>query len=297
MAQTTDKHITVAGEALVDIVLDGTPREIPGGGPANVALGLGRLGSPVEFVTWLGDDDRGHRIAEHLQASDVRLASGVFGAERTSSATVRLADDGQPTYEFDVAWDIPPVAHAPRWLHVGSIGAFLEPGGTKVLDLVRATEDAGGTVSFDPNIRPALLGDPDDARARFVELAQSTDVLKLSDEDAAWLFPGDDTDAVLDRLLAFGVALAVVTVGSAGAVLATPRGRVAVPGERVAVVDTVGAGDTFMATLVWQLDSGDVTLGALDDAALTTLGRTCTKAAAVTVSRRGADLPTAAEIA
>lgn len=289
-------RITVAGEALVDIVHDEAAREIPGGSPANVALGLGRLGAPVEFATWLADDARGHQIAGHLEASGVELVPGVFGATRTSAASVRLAPDGQPTYAFSIEWDLPHLPHTPRWLHIGSIGAFLQPGAGRVRQLVRRTAAAGGIVSFDPNIRPALLGDAATERAWFELLAADATVLKLSDEDAAWLYPGDSADAVLDRLLELGATLAVVTTGAAGATLATTRARVAVPSDRVDVVDTVGAGDTYMATLIWQLQDTIVTIDALDSSALTRLGQVSASAAAITVGRRGADLPTVDDV-
>lgn len=289
-------RITVVGEALVDIVHDQVTREIPGGSPANVALGLGRLGAPVEFATWLGDDARGHRIAEDLEESGVVLMPGVFGAAKTSEAAVRLAPDGQPVYEFGIEWDLPELQHTPQWLHIGSIGAFLQPGASKVVELVQRTARAGGTVSFDPNIRPALLGDAAVARDWFERLAANVTVLKLSDEDAAWLYPGDSADVVLDRLLEIGVTLAVITAGAAGSTLTTSRARVSVPGERVDVVDTVGAGDTYMATLIWQLQDDTIALDALDAATMTKLGCISAGAAAITVSRRGANLPTAGEV-
>jgi fructokinase len=287
----TGRPITVAGEALVDVVQDQQTREVPGGSPANVALGLARLGAPVEFATWLGDDARGHRIADHLRASGVRLVDAVFRATRTSSAVVRLAPDGQPRYEFDIEWDLPALPETPRWLHVGSIGAFLEPGARQVADLARRTAAAGGTVSFDPNIRPALLGSAADERVVFERLAAIADVVKLSDEDAAWLYPGLPQDTVLDRLLEIGVEIAALTTGAAGSLLATTTHRVSVPGERVDVVDTVGAGDSYMATLIWQLQHHAATFDAISRSMLTELGRVSTRAAAITVARRGADLP------
>ena len=288
--------ITVAGESLVDVVHDGSQREVPGGSPANVALGLGRLGAPVEFATWLGDDVRGHRIADHLRASGVRLVDGTFRASRTSSASVRLDADGQPTYEFDVEWDLPELPRTPSWLHVGSIGVFLEPGASKVSELARRTAAAGGVVSFDPNIRPALLGAAADERLTFEHRAATANVVKLSDEDGAWLYPGLSEDAVLDRVLGCGAQLAVLTTGATGSLLATATERIRVPGERVNVVDTVGAGDTYMATLVWQLRDHATVLDSLGEPTLTELGRVCTRAAAITVARRGADLPSATDL-
>lgn len=314
----TAATVTVAGEALVDVVHGdaghdvpdhgGTAREVPGGSPANVALGLARLGCDVEFATRLGDDDRGRRIADHLRASGVRLAPGSVGAGRTSSATVRLGPDGQPRYEFDIVSDLPELTGTPAWLHVGSIAAFLEPGAGRVVDAARRTAAAGGSVSFDPNIRPALLGPRVEAVARVEELAALAAVVKLSDEDAAWLWPDlGDTDAVLDRILALGAGFAVLTAGAAGSVLATATHRVHVPAASTSVVDTVGAGDTYSAALIWQLARSPhaatdahphvgARLDDLDDAALTELGRTCSRAAAITVGRRGADLPTADDL-
>ena len=288
----TGYPITVAGESLVDVVHDGRTREVPGGSPANVALGLARLGTPVEFATWLGDDARGHRIADHLRASGVQVVDDAFGATRTSSAVVRLAPDGQPTYEFDIEWDLPDLPRTPRWLHVGSISAFLEPGAGKVSELARRTAADGGTVSFDPNIRPALLGRPADGRRTFERLAAVADVVKLSDEDAGWLYPGLGADAVLDRLLEIGVELAALTTGAAGSIVTTATERVTVPGGRVDVVDTVGAGDSYMATLIWQLQTRGAAVGPISRDSLRELGRLSTRAAAITVARRGADLPT-----
>ncbi len=307
-AATVTATVTVAGEALVDVVHGDTVREVPGGSPANVALGLARLGCDVDFATRLGDDERGHRVADHLRASGVRLTPGSLGAGRTSSATVRLGADGQPRYVFDIVWDLPEVVGTPTWLHVGSIAAFLEPGADRVVDAARRTAVAGGSVSFDPNIRPALLGPRDEALARVEELSALAAVVKLSDEDAAWLWPGAaDPDAVLDRVLGFGAGLAVLTTGAAGSVLATATHRVHVPAASTTVVDTVGAGDTYSAALVWQLarspraaadahPDARARLDDLHDAALRELGRTCSRAAAITVGRRGADLPTADDL-
>lgn len=289
--------ITVAGEALIDIVAAERTQEIPGGSPANVALGLSRLGLPVDFVTWLGDDQRGHRIADHLTASGVHLSAGVFGAAHTSTATVRLSPDGQPTYGFDIEWDLPDLPQTPTWLHVGSIGAFLQPGARKVRELVLRTASSGGKVSFDPNIRAALLDDATSTRAWFETLAASTNVVKLSDEDAAWLYPHLDVNTVIDRLLHLGVELVVLTLGANGSILATGTNRIKVPGKHVTVVDTVGAGDTYMAALIWQLNSEEGSiLGSLDEHSLIELGATSARAAAITVTRPGADLPTAADL-
>lgn len=291
-------EITVIGEALVDIVPHhGSTTEIPGGGPANVALGLGRLGVPVEFMTWLSRDERGRRVTQHLEASGVHLTIGSHGASRTSTAEVELDASGQPRYHFQISWDLPAeaVPSAP-WIHIGSIGAFLEPGATRVLHIVEASRRAGYTVCFDPNVRPALMPGVEQARTRFERLASCTNVLKLSDEDAEWLYPGLTTDAVIDRLHELGPVLVVLTRGATGSVLSTTATRVEVGVVRTDVVDTVGAGDTYMAALLWQLLAERMGQLAWSRQRLEEIGRVCARAAALTVAREGAALPSLDEL-
>ncbi|SER97644.1 fructokinase [Propionibacterium cyclohexanicum] len=291
--------ITVVGEALVDIVPGrDSVQEIPGGSPANVALGLGRLGVPVDFLTWLGDDERGRRVEEHLVHSGVHLMAGSHSAPQTSTAQVELDAAGQAHYHFELSWDLASDVPADTgWIHTGSIGAFLQPGATKVLDAVERTKRAGGIVSFDPNIRPVLLPAHRLALGWFERLAASTTILKLSDEDAGWLYPGLSSGEVLDHLLARGVALAILTEGAKGSVLSTSQDRVTVASDCVPVVDTVGAGDTYMAALLWQLLSTADLPSSWSPQQLAEIGRTCARAAAITVGRQGADLPTLAELA
>lgn len=280
----------VIGEALVDVVhRDGAVAEHVGGSPANVALGLGRRGVDVALHTQLGADERGELIRRHLEASGVQILPESFGAAATSTATADIAGDGQATYRFDVRWAPDPLPHGihPRLLHAGSIGAFAEPGATLVRAAMRELDAA--EVTFDPNIRPALLPEHGEAVRRFEETAALATVVKLSDEDAHWLYPEVEEERLLASLLALGPRLVAVTLGARGAVLATRADTVRVPGVEVDAVDTIGAGDTFMASLVHSLlesSSAD-----LDGAALEHIGRAATRAAAITVSRAGADLP------
>ncbi len=286
-------EITVIGEALVDIVPHhGSTAEIPGGGPANVALGLGRLGVPVEFMTWLGRDERGRCVTQHLEASGVHLTVGSHGAARTSTAEVELDASGQPRYHFELSWELPAEA-APNtpWVHIGSIGAFLEPGASRVLHIVETSRRAGRTVCFDPNVRPALMPGTEQARTRFKRLASCTNVLKLSDEDADWLYPGLTTDAVIDRLHELGPVLVVLTRGATGSVLSTTATRVEVGAVRTDVVDTVGAGDSYMAALLWQLLRDRTGEPSWSQQRLGEMGQLCARAAALTVGREGAALP------
>lgn len=291
---TTSGSVLVIGEALIDIVeKEGGSVEHVGGSPANVALGLGRLGVEVSLLTQFGADPRGEAIEAHLRDSSVRLL--VERAAATSTARARIRRDGSAEYDFDIAWggfgDV--ALPSASIVHTGSVAAFLEPGASDVVRLIRSAGAA--EVTFDPNIRPDLVGARGEVEARFHEIARLSTVVKLSDEDAEWLFPGKAIDDVLDAVLADGARLAAVTMGAEGAVLATPSGRVRVDPVRVEVVDTIGAGDTFMASLIASVrESGSADLGR-DRVAQ--IGRDAVRAAAVTVSRAGANLPWARELA
>ena len=299
--------VLVVGEALVDIVLRGEepPAEHPGGSPANVALGLGRLGRRVSLLSRIGDDDRGRLLTEHLAASGVALAPGTLAGGRTSTAVARLDDAGVATYAFDLDWQLPDGGGpAPaRALHTGSIAAFLAPGGHAVLELVRRARGTC-TVSYDPNARPVLMGDPGAARERVETFVAASDVVKVSDEDLAWLVPGTDPVDVATRWLALGPAVVVVTRGGDGATGLCTGGRVDVAAPAVRVVDTVGAGDAFMAGLLDALSAADLlgverrdALHGIDPARLEAATRRATRVAALTCARPGADPPTRAELA
>jgi fructokinase len=287
--------VVVIGEALIDIVESASgSTEHVGGSPANVALGLGRLGVAVALLTQLGDDDRGRGIVTHLEASGVAVARESFALERTSTALARVAADGQASYVFDVAWNrfSVPVHLLPRVVHTGSVAAFVQPGADSVREALRSSTAA--EVTFDPNIRPALLGSRGEALRAFEETAGLATVVKLSDEDAAWLYPGVAPARVVDTIHALGPRLVAVTLGADGAIVSGTAGRLTIPAERVDIIDTIGAGDTFMASLiasVRQAGSAD-----LDRASLEQFGRRAVAAAAITVSRAGADLPWAHEL-
>jgi len=299
----------VIGEALVDVVrrTDGTVDEHPGGSPANVALGLARLGRSVELVTWIGTDDRGRAVREHLEASGVRLAAGSDGAAATSVATATLDGTGAATYTFDLDWQVP-AEHAADYrdvvvVHSSTIGAALEPGGSAALRiLAEARVDA--TITYDPNIRPDLVGDPDDARALVERLVGLADVVKVSDEDLAWLEPDGDPRTIARRWAGQGPGLVVVTRGGEGALAVTAGGvELEVPAPRVTVADTVGAGDSFMSGLVdglWLAGllgaSHRIALGGAGTEVLTPVLERCARIAAITVSRPGANPPRAEEL-
>lgn len=301
----TRPPVVVVGEALVDVVVPdtGEPTSAVGGSPLNVAVGLARLGVPTVLVTRIGDDDAGRRVADHVHEAGVELAEGsVVPGTRTSTATAHLGEDGTARYDFDLAWDFEqrslPEARA---LHVGSLGALLPPGNRAVEHLVRQAEQAELFVSYDPNVRPSFL--TGSTWREVAALAARSRLVKLSDEDLSVLRPGETVEDVVDDLLRGETTeLVVVTRGPDGATAYTPDVTVHEQPPPGSLVDTVGAGDSFMAALLAILDDWDLpadgpgALDALDADRLAVLLRGATTAAAVTVSRRGANPPTRQEL-
>ncbi|WP_198954675.1 carbohydrate kinase [Kineosporia sp. R_H_3] len=298
--------VLVVGEALVDIVqrADGSGADHPGGSPANVALGLARLGRDASLLTRIGTDAHGRAIREHLEASGVHLVDGTVVDAPTSTATALVDAQGVATYHFDIDWRLDTVPDVTRYdaLHTGSIAAILQPGGDAVLRLV---EQASGrvVVTYDPNARPTLMGDPVATRERMERIVALADVVKVSDEDLAWLAPGEDPVDVAAAWQATGPGIVVVTRGGEGAVAVQATGRVEVLAPRIDVVDTVGAGDSFMSALVDHLDGAGLlgtgtraAIAAMPTEQVEAMLRHAVRVAAVTCSRAGANPPTRAEL-
>ena len=158
---TADRALVV-GEALIDVVErpDGTRDQHPGGSPANVALGLGRLGRQVDLLTWLGQDTDGDLVRRHLRGSGVHVLEGNRSALRTPVATAHIDEAGVATYAFDLEWDLPEswdeAPGDPLVVHTGSIATVLQPGGTAVAAIVAQRRESS-TITYDPNLRPALM--------------------------------------------------------------------------------------------------------------------------------------------
>jgi len=299
--------IVVVGESLVDIVVtqDGARSHEVGGSPMNVAVGLSRLDVPSLLVTRIGDDEHGRSVAEHVRSSGARLSSSsVVPGSSTSTATARLDHENAAHYEFDLTWELAAQElPAESALHVGSLGTFLQPGREAVLDLVRQANERDTFVSYDPNIRPAFLKDPQQAWRDVVSLAAASQLVKLSDEDLHLLRPDAPVDKVARELLTGErTELVIVTRGAEGAMGFGEGYDVGVKAPPVQVVDTVGAGDSFMAAALailadWELlDLGPGTLSALGDLRVRTLLAGAIAAASVTCSRRGANSPTRSEL-
>jgi fructokinase len=299
----------VIGEALVDLVGQRGSRTLvahPGGSPANVALGLARLGDPVTLMTRLGRDAFGEMISSHLQESGVRVDAGPDDGVKTSLAVASLAG-GIATYDFRIEWDLGTLAPLPvetRCLHTGSLATVLEPGKTDVEDLMELEHQRGRvTISYDPNVRPALLGTPEEARPEIEKLVAISDVVKVSDEDLQWLYPDREDEEVARDWLGRGPVLVVVTRGGQGVYAVTADLELHRPATQVDLVDTVGAGDSFTSGLLDGLRRADLiggqrrdALAAVDEATLVSVLDEASLVAAITCSRPGANPPTRAEL-
>lgn len=305
--------ILCCGEALIDML----PRETTlgerafapyaGGAIFNTAIALGRLGIATGFFTGLSDDMMGDILRETLASSGVDARFCATSSRPTTIAFVKLVN-GQASYAFydeNTAGrmispgDLPALGADCEALHFGAISLIPEPCGSTYEALLRREHDRR-VISLDPNIRPGFIKDKDAHMARIRRMAAMADIVKFSDEDLAWFGLEGDEDALARHWLHHGAKLVVVTRGAEGAVGYTAGHKVTVPSERVTVVDTVGAGDTFDAGVLASLKmqnlltkeqvarlSEDQIAGAL------ALGAS---AAAVTVSRAGANPPWAREI-
>ncbi|GAA4378588.1 carbohydrate kinase [Nocardioides caricicola] len=289
------QSVLVIGESLIDIVhrADGRSVEYAGGSAANVAVALARLGRPVRFVTAWADDARGRVLARHLADAGVDLASDPVVLERTATAAATIGVDGSASYEFDLSWRIGEVEVAePVVVHVCSIGAVLEPGAGQVLEVLRGLE--GATVTYDINVRPAITGTGPDLVARVERMAAAADVVKASDEDLEALYPHLDPTAAARHVLTLGPSAVVVTRGGDGATWVSTEHTVEVASLPVDVADTIGAGDTFGAAVIdalWDRSPDRLTTAEIEEVLAH-----AARAAAVTVSRPGADPPYRSEL-
>ncbi|MGD9959481.1 carbohydrate kinase family protein [Nocardioides sp.] len=296
----------VIGEALVDIVAqpDGTTVDHPGGSPANVAVAMSRLGTSVGLATAYGADRLGGLLDRHFADAGVSLVGNPHGLERTSSALATIDATGAASYVFDLHWELQPPrpADPPLLVHTGSLGAVLEPGAGTVVEAIASLREVA-TISYDINARPAATGISAELVARVDALVAVSDVVKASDEDLEHLYPEGSIEDAVERILALGAGAVVVTWGGQGASCFSAAGRVDIAGENVEVADTIGAGDSFCAALLDGLRRREL-LGATNRSELrglslagwTEVMTRANRAAAITVSRPGANPPTAAEL-
>jgi fructokinase len=309
--------LCVGGEALVDLVPApatgagelGALLPLRGGGPYNVAVTLGRLGAPVRFLSRLSTDTFGDALLERLRVSGVDTSLVQRGDEPTTLAVAGIGPDGSARYSFHVDGTADRLVADPgelpgdtTILSLGTLSLVLEPGATTYETVLRRHSARGGLTVMDPNVRPDVIADPAAFRARFASWLPDIGMLKLSVEDAAWLAGGtDDVPGAVRDWLTKGPAVAIVTHGADGIRAFTAAGDlVEVPTVAAEVVDTIGAGDTVHGALLhWLHGRGVTTASALRDVDTGELAGAlafAARAAAVTVSRAGAEPPYAAEL-
>jgi fructokinase len=302
--------IMISGEALIDLIPDPVKANaydaVLGGSPYNVAIGLARLGAPTAFVCRLSADGNGEALAGALAENGVDLSFVARDMRPTSLAFVMrgTAKTGS-RYSFyldgtayDGLWPFPAEwPSAARHLHVGSFAAVERHGQTVVEAMRRASPRA--SVSFDPNIRPFVTPDREAIGPLVERHVSHTRVVKASEEDLEWLYPGRAVEESLALWAKSGPRFCVATMGERGALAMLGKERIAVPAPQVEVVDTVGAGDSFMSALLSAMDR-DHALGA--DAPTPSRSelekwlRFAAAASAITCTRKGSDPPTLKEV-
>lgn len=294
-------RISVIGESLVDVV---KRQPFPGGSPLNVAVGLSRLEHQVRFHTEFGMDEHGALIAKHLNQAGVLLADGTQRLVATNQAQVKLDETGRASYRFNITWDLPDDVVVPGTdlLHAGSIGAWLEPGSSKVLNVFR-NSPLTQLRSYDPNIRAELASDREAVFERVQNMMRLSHVVKLSESDAAWLYPEAEPAAVLEHVLSLGPRLAVLTRGALGCMAQTSEYSLAQPAVLTDVVDTVGAGAAFMSGLLHGVLNSplltalpDLERPALEQAEVESALKYALCSAAAAVSHPGANPPNVLEL-
>jgi len=298
-------QVWVCGEVLIDLIPDGTERKaVVGGGPANTAKALAKLGIATQFIDGISSDQYGQMALKELQQDGVLLDYVNSSEKPTALAIVSLSDAGAAIYEFVIdetatfdfshTWLPDPFTLKPALLHIGTLVTAIEPAASILHEWASQVADVAPVV-FDPNIRPAVMDNRDLYVAAVEKWVAISACVKVSDDDLYWLYPDEKIESVVNRWLSDGVALVVVTYGAEGVIGYSSSGSVAVDAVKVEVVDTVGAGDTVGAVLVEAIIekglsnlTGDLLRNALARAA---------GAAAITCSRTGARPPSKMELA
>jgi fructokinase len=285
---------------LIDLIpgADGVRVAHVGGGPANTAKALARLGHDVQFIDGISTDEYGVAARKELLDDEVKLDLALTSDKPTCLAIVSLDAnggasyefkiDGTATFDFNLNWLPDPSRYKPQVLHIGTLVTVIQPGADVLYDWAMQVAEFAPIV-FDPNIRPSVMGDHDLYEAAVEKWAALSSVIKVSDDDMAWLYPGQNYVDVAKRWINDGAALVVVTRGSQGIIGISADGSVEVDGAKITVADTVGAGDTVGAIIVEAMIekgilalTGDVLKAVLHRAAV---------AAGITCSRKGAQPP------
>ncbi|MFE9651278.1 carbohydrate kinase [Streptomyces sp. NPDC006365] len=309
------RQITVLGECVADAFAEPASasnelalRVLPGGGPANTAVALARLGTPARFLARLSGDVFGRLFRAHLEASGVDLSSAVQAAEPSTLAVAELDLQGQAAFSFhaqntaDWQWTAEELARVDlsetSCVHTGSLALVREPGAAVVEDFL-ATAAPRASISIDPNVRP-LLVHPETYRARLAHWCALADVLRLSEDDLELLLPGTPPEQACDIWHTAGARLVVITRGAEGAMASLDGERIQVPAVPTSVVDTVGAGDSFTAGLLHHLGARGLLGGRLTELRLDDVAEACrfaVRVAALTCSVAGPNPPWQSQLA
>jgi fructokinase len=297
-------QVWVAGEVLVDLIPNGADSQpIVGGGPANTAKALAKLGIDTQFIDGISSDEYGKMAKDELNTAGVKLVYVKYSDKPTCLAIVSLSDLGSATYEFVIEntatfdftseWLPKPQTKRPTLLHVGTLATVIDPGASVLFEWAQSVAKVAPIV-FDPNIRPAVVSDRKQYLAQVERWVAISSAVKVSDEDIKWLYPSIEIEQVVNNWLTKGPSLAVVTYGDKGLTGYRKNERVSVEAVKVKVVDTVGAGDTVGAILVEAIVKDG--LDSLTGSRLEMMLKRAAKAAAITVSRVGANPPTSEEL-
>jgi fructokinase len=296
----------VCGEVLVDLIPQpGSSKRVGviGGGPENTAIALARLGHRVEFIDGISTDKWGVAAKKELDAdgvgtrfckfSDKPTCQAVVSLDEKGSASYEFVIDGTATFDFSADWLPDAYKHKPSLLHIGTLVTAIEPGASVLFDWALGVSELAPII-FDPNIRPAVIPDRDKYRAQVEKWIGISSVVKVSEDDLAWLYPDDNDIEIAQKWVSEGVSVVVITRGADGIEGITFHGVVRVPGYKVEVVDTIGAGDTVGAIMAEAVK--EFGLDELHDGALIVTLEKAARAAAITCSRKGAQPPTSKEL-
>ena len=294
----------MAGEVLIDLIPEGEDRiPIVGGGPANTAKALSKLGIDTQFIDGISTDEYGQTAKDELFSTGVKLDYVKYSDKPTCLAIVSLSDSGSASYEFVIEntstfdftsdWLPNPQSERPSLLHIGTLATVIEPGAS-VLFLWAQSVAKVAPIVFDPNIRPDVMNDREKYVMQVERWVSISSAVKVSDEDIKWLYPSLEIDQAVNNWLTKGPSLIVVTYGDKGLAGYRMGEKVRVDAVKVEVADTVGAGDTVGAILVEAIVKDG--LDTLSGVRLEMMLKRAAKAAAITVSRTGANPPTIKEI-
>ena len=297
-------QVWVAGEVLIDLIPDSDQHlSVVGGGPANTAKALSNLGVKTYFIDGISNDEYGQMAKSELLSANVLLDYAQYSNKPTCTAKVTLSKSGSASYEFVIegtatfdfsdSWLPEPQSLKPSLLHIGTLATVIEPGASVLFEWAQSVANIAPIV-FDPNIRPAVLGNRDEYVKKVEKWVAISSAVKVSDEDLNWLYPGKVIDEIVKNWLEVGVQLVVVTLGGKGITAYRKNEQISVNAVKVVVADTVGAGDTVGAVLVEAIVKNG--LDNLTGEVLKTMLNRATKAAAITVSRTGANPPSKDEI-